>query len=66
MKSKFSKNSSNGERDFGFENMPQKKHGKGNPNSQNEEQRKESQYQENQSKQLAKKHDGKSKKVTKE
>jgi hypothetical protein len=36
--------------EFGFENMPQHNHGKGNPNSQNERQSKEGQPEESQSK----------------
>jgi hypothetical protein len=44
--------------------MPQLKHEKGNPNSYNEGEIKESQSQENQSKKPTKKGDGKSKKDT--
>jgi len=50
--------------EFKFTNMPQQKHGKGNPNSWNEGRSKDSHSQENHSKQPAKKGDGKSKKDT--
>jgi hypothetical protein len=64
MPSKLSRSSNKRHRQFGLGNPSQQNLGKGGPNPQNKGQRKDGQYQDNQSKLQAKKDTGKTKKDT--